>query len=258
MSAKEAWTFGGVPGTFEGAVVAMTFFGEPQHDQAVQQHRHRRGSLDGAARPALRFFKAQRLLAVVEGDFQAPTHRVPGQHLLGIGLRARRVERLARSSAQQGLDRHHAQGSRGGRVNAGLAVAQAHLVVAAIDVERDAPRCALEASPRAWATTRRACVGGRWFPAFARAERHTAARSGASGWSDRSSSAVHSARFARRRHYRPARENAGFHGARTPSAASPRPTRDACDTCGDLAGPTSCSSTSETRSAGRTPARASA
>ena len=50
----------------------MTLLGEPQHDQAVKQHRQRRRPLDRSAGPALRLLKAERLLAVMERDFDLP------------------------------------------------------------------------------------------------------------------------------------------------------------------------------------------
>ena len=83
-----------VPGAVKGDEVPMAFRRKPQYDQAVKQHRHRRGALDGAATPSLRLLKAQMLLAVVERDFNRPSHGVPSQHFDGGGLEARRIKRL--------------------------------------------------------------------------------------------------------------------------------------------------------------------
>jgi len=48
---------------------------KPQHDQAVQQHRHRRGAFDRFAGPARRLLDAQVNLGVVEGPLNLPTCR---------------------------------------------------------------------------------------------------------------------------------------------------------------------------------------
>ena len=79
----------------------MTFSDEPQHDQAVQQHRHRRGALvrRGASSlavlqsPAIACCRGRRLrCSTATRTKSAPRRR---------WLDARRVERLPRSSAEQ-------------------------------------------------------------------------------------------------------------------------------------------------------------
>ena len=79
---SERWmTLGGVPRAIRRTIVTMTTAGEPQDDQAGQQHRGRRGSLHRAARPALRLFEAQVRLAVLEGHLDRPAHGIPGENL---------------------------------------------------------------------------------------------------------------------------------------------------------------------------------
>ena len=52
--------------------MAISFADEPLHDEAVQQHGNGRGPLRGAACPALRLFKTQMRLAVVERNLSVP------------------------------------------------------------------------------------------------------------------------------------------------------------------------------------------
>jgi hypothetical protein len=63
-----------VPGIRVGAVMAMSFPHKPQHDQAVKQQRHGSRPLHRLTRPALRFLKAQVLLAIVDGNSKLHRH----------------------------------------------------------------------------------------------------------------------------------------------------------------------------------------
>ena len=108
-------------------VQTMTGLSEPQHDQAVQQHRHRGGALSGLARPALGLLEAQVLLGVVEGDLDRPAHRVPREDLLGRGVGTGRVERLFHLVAiADRVGGHHPQRSFGCGVDPGLGVGDAY------------------------------------------------------------------------------------------------------------------------------------
>ncbi len=91
----------------------MTFPREPQHDEAVQQHGQRSGSLDGSAAPSLRLLEAEVLLAVMEGDFDAPAHRVPSDHFFGRGVRTGRVKGLSGPPTCERINGYNAERFRG-------------------------------------------------------------------------------------------------------------------------------------------------
>ena len=78
-------------------ILTMTF--PANHSTtSVEQHCHRRRSLDRLATPALRLLKPR--VACCRGrHFDAPTRRVPGDHLFCRGFVARRIERLLAASA---------------------------------------------------------------------------------------------------------------------------------------------------------------
>ena len=50
----------------------MPLAGEPDDDEAVDEHRHRGGPLDCFPAPALRLFKPEALLYVSIGNLNAP------------------------------------------------------------------------------------------------------------------------------------------------------------------------------------------
>ena len=85
--------------------MAVTFAGEPQHDQAVEQHGQRSGAFNRAASPAGRILESQELFPAMVRHFQTPASCVPGEHLFGSRLRVRRVERLPSTSPVDRFDR---------------------------------------------------------------------------------------------------------------------------------------------------------
>ena len=112
------------------------------------------------ARPALGLLEAERLLAVVERDFDAPTLRVPGDHHFRGRFVARRVKHLLAATTLQGLDRHNAQSSLGHRKYPCFHVGQSCLLVATINLQRHMATtpgkhllgCGQAITPLAWPT----------------------------------------------------------------------------------------------------------
>lgn len=82
-----------IPRTIRRLILTTPHLREPQHDQAVEQHRHRRGAFGSPPTPALGLLEAQVLLGVVERDLDRPAHRIPPQHLLGRSLRGCNIVR---------------------------------------------------------------------------------------------------------------------------------------------------------------------
>ncbi len=52
----------------------------------MSQQSHEDRALDQLSLPTLRPFKAQQLLAALEGDFRAPTHGIPREILFGLRI----------------------------------------------------------------------------------------------------------------------------------------------------------------------------
>ena len=126
-----------VPRTHEWLPMVMTFAGEPQHDQAVEQHGQRSCAFDRAARPARRLLEPQVLFTVVVRHFQTPAHRVPGEDLFSGRLRARRVERLLATSPFGRFDRDDTQRASRRGMNMTQLVRHARHFTSTVDVQRD-------------------------------------------------------------------------------------------------------------------------
>jgi len=87
----------------------MALLGEPENDERVEKHGQRGSPFDRLAAPALRLLEAEALLAVTEGDLDAPAHRVPTDDLLCCRFMTRRVEGFPAAPAFQGLAGHDAE-----------------------------------------------------------------------------------------------------------------------------------------------------
>ncbi len=139
MSAKDGSDFDCVPRTIERLINTMAFPREPQHDQRVEQHRQWCRPFDCFARPALRLFKAQVLLAVMKSHFDTPATGVPGNHLLGGGRVTRRIKRLPISSASERFGRDDPQWPCRCGMNPCLAVNQPGLFRPPVNIEHHTP-----------------------------------------------------------------------------------------------------------------------
>ena len=127
----------------------MAFSGEPENDEVVEKHGQRGSPFDRPAAPALRFLEAEALLAVTEGDLDAPPHRVPAKDLLSCRFVTGRVEGFLASPAFKGLAGHDFEGSIRRGEHAGNLVGDATAVRPTVDRKRDATACAYEHIDRA-------------------------------------------------------------------------------------------------------------
>ena len=126
-----------VPRTPERLPVAMAFAGEPQHDQAVQQHGQRCCAFDRASSPAGRLLEPQVLFAVMVRHFQTPAHGVSGEDLFSGRLRARRVERFRSTSPVDRFDRDNTERASRRRMNVPQLVRDSRHFTSTVDVQRD-------------------------------------------------------------------------------------------------------------------------
>ncbi len=127
-------------------IVPLPGGGEPQRDQAVEQHRGRGGALDRPAGPALRLLETQVGLALLESLLDGPAPGVEDRELLGgeAQVGGGEVEGLPRASAGERLDRHHPQPAPGHGMHAGERRGDPHPVVPPMDVDGEAPGALLE------------------------------------------------------------------------------------------------------------------
>ena len=106
MSANDGSVLDVYHGQIERTPTAMTFPREPQHDQAVQQHRQRRRPLDRRAASSLAAPRSPSV-ACCRGCVTSMLQRIAYQPITcsAVASRARRVERLLPSSALARLRR---------------------------------------------------------------------------------------------------------------------------------------------------------
>ena len=221
----------------------MTFANEPQYDQSIKQHCHRRGALDGIACPTLRFFKAQILLAVMEGDFDRPALGVPSEDLFRRGTYTGRVEGFPSATALQRLDRDHAQGPLGYGIDAGFGIADPSLLLPAVNRQCQSPRTLPQHGLRrgqkrtasAWPP-----VGARF--SFGRGGVESGVHGQATGQVAVGQGGI-SIRFVLHRPNRPQREIAAISRVRRAIRSIPRPIPDDCGNDAVPSPPASCSDT---------------
>jgi hypothetical protein len=85
----------------------------------------------------LRFFESQVLLAVVEGNFHTPAHRIPSQNVFGCGIDDRRVKRSHAPATCQGFHSDDPQWSFGDREHPRLRIGNTCRCGAAINRQFD-------------------------------------------------------------------------------------------------------------------------
>ena len=89
-----------IPGTLGESQMAMAFLMKPQHDQAVQHQRHRRGASHGLLGAVGRVLQPQQLFAVFEGHLDGPSRGVGRKNLSSLPVQTGAVEHLVGTFAQ--------------------------------------------------------------------------------------------------------------------------------------------------------------